>query len=236
MPAVSADRQPSIEDLLAQFLVHERARLSPRTFRNYEYVVELLSHSLNGYGYQSLHGTDLRRFHQTYDAGDEEAFCHLFGAEQLVENLGEFLGYFMVRKVAAGEELLRAAGTVTKKLARWLHEGGYIDDADYEEATERGADAARDLPRAERLGHALYELARRAPDLVPDAVADKDWIEDHLQIARVEPGALWFDRGIGPVLVPASVSSLAQVGWSVTITLARLRGTWHVVEVGNVYP
>jgi len=142
----------------------------------------------------------------------------------------------MVRKVIAGQELIAAAGTVTKKLARWLHDNGYIDEADYEEAAGRGADAARDLPRAEKLGRLLYELASQAPDIVPDAIADEEWIEGHLQIARVDPGALWFEGDIGPVKVPKTASTLAQVGWSVTITLARLRGRWQVLEVGNVYP
>ncbi|MEA2588986.1 MAG: hypothetical protein QOH66_1913 [Actinomycetota bacterium] len=97
---MSSDLQPSIQDLLGRFLAHERARLSPRTYRNYEYVVELLAHSLNGYGYQSLQGWDRRRFDKAFNAGDEEAFCHLFGADRLVENLGEFLGYFMVRRLS----------------------------------------------------------------------------------------------------------------------------------------
>ena len=153
-----------------------------------------------------------------------------------MENLGEFLGYFMVRKVIAGQELLHAAGTVTKKLASWLHDQGYIDETDFEEAAGRGADAARDLPRAERLGWALYELAKRAPEVVVDAIPDKDWVEGHLQITRVDPGALWFQGGVGPVKVPQTASVLDQVGWSVTITLARLRGQWQVLEVGNVYP
>ena len=67
-----------------------------------------------------------------------------------MENLGEFLGYFMVRKVVAGQELLRAAGTVTKKLARWLHDQGFIDETDFEEAFVKLAfveerEAVRDL-------------------------------------------------------------------------------------------
>jgi hypothetical protein len=40
--------------------------------------------------------------------------------------LGEFLGHFTIRKVAAGDELLRVAGRVTKKLAGWLGERGYL--------------------------------------------------------------------------------------------------------------
>jgi hypothetical protein len=156
---MSSDQGPSIKEALAQFLADQRARLAPRTYRNYEYVVELLSNSLNGYGYQSLGEWDRKRWEKAFDAGDEEAFCKTFGPERIVENLGEFLGYFMVRKVMAGQELLSAAGTVTKKLARWLHDNGYIDEADYELAAERGVDAARDLPRADKLGRLLYELA-----------------------------------------------------------------------------
>jgi hypothetical protein len=228
--------QPSIDDLLAAFLAEQRARLSARTYRNYEYVVELLGHCLNGYAYQSLSGLDLKRWQKAFDGGDEDAFCRLFGAEHIVENLGEFLGYFMVRKVIAGQELIAAAGTVTKKLARWLHDHGYIDAGDYEAASDRGADAARDLPRADKLSRLLYELAQETPDVAPDAIADKDWAEGHLQIAGVEPGVLFFEGGIGPLRVSPTISALAQVGWGVTITLARLRGTWRVLEVGNVYP
>ncbi|MDQ6948564.1 MAG: hypothetical protein M3256_20465, partial [Actinomycetota bacterium] len=70
----------------------------------------------------------------------------------------------------------------------------------------------------------------------PDAVADEDWVEDYLQIERVESGALWFEGGVGPLKVPKQASGLAEVGWSVNVVLARVRGVWHLVEVGNVYP
>jgi hypothetical protein len=125
---VSGDSEPSIHQVLAEFLADQRSRLAPRTYRNYEYVVELLSDCLNGYAYQSLDEVDRTRWEAAYDAGDEEAFCRLFGPYQIVGNLSEFLGYFMVRKVIAGQELLRAAGTVTKKLASWLHDQGFIDE------------------------------------------------------------------------------------------------------------
>jgi hypothetical protein len=228
--------QPSIQDVLDAFLADERSRLAPRTYRNYASVVELLAHCLNGYGYQSLDELDRKRWEQAYAAGDEEAFCRLFGPDQVIGNLGEFLGYFMVRKVMAGQELLRAAGTVTTKLAQWLHDRGYVDERDYEEAAERGAEAARDLPRADQLGWMLHELAQRAPDVDADAIPDKGWVEGCLPITGVEPGALWFEGGVGPVTVPPAASALAQVGWCVTITMARLRGRWQVLEVGNVYP
>jgi len=76
---VSGNSEPSIQQVLAEFLADQRSRLAPRTYRNYEYVVELLSHCLNGYAYQSLDEVDRTRWEAAYDAGDEEAFCRLFG-------------------------------------------------------------------------------------------------------------------------------------------------------------
>ena len=65
--------------------------------------------------------------------------------------LGEFLGYFMVRKVIAGHELLRASGTVTGKLVTLLAARGYIDRDSADHATGRAQDASRDLQVADRL-------------------------------------------------------------------------------------
>lgn len=134
----------------------------------------------------------------------------------------------------AGEERLRAAGTVTKKLAAWLGSRGYITNEQQAVAIERGTDAARDLPRAEKLAGLLYEEARKLPKFRPDDVGDEDWIEDYLTIDRVEPGSIWFE-GTGPVKVAKTASDLAQPGWSVNIVLARLGGSWRIIEVGNVY-
>ena len=61
-------------------------------------------------------------------------------------------------------------------------------------------------------------------------------MEDYLQIERVEPGAPWFEGGVGLLKVPTQASALAEEGWSVHVVLARVRGAWHLVEVGNVHP
>src|SRR5262249_53766875 len=96
---------------------------------------------------------DAKRFDRLYKApgAAHRDFCEIFGPEYILPNVGEFLGYFMVRKVMAGPALLRAAGTVTKKLAAWLAEQGYADAATVERAKERGAAGARDPPKADAL-------------------------------------------------------------------------------------
>lgn len=226
----------SIDQALDRFLADQQQRLSERTMRNYEYVVELLRDSLNGYAYMSLDERDHARWEQAFDAGDEEAFCKLFGPDLILDHVGEFLGYFMVRKVIVGQELLRAAGTVTKKLAAWLHEQGYVDDDAREIAAERGADAARDLPRAEKLAELLYQESLGAAPFGLQDLPEQDVIEGTLEIECVQPGALFFENGAGPVAVSKRVSALAQVGWSVTVVLARVDEDWRIIEVGNVYP
>ncbi len=229
------DQAFSIDQALDAFIGDQRQRLSARTLANYEEIVDLLRDSLNGYGPNSLDGLDQRRWQKAYDAGDEEAFCHLLGPEHILEHLGEFLGYFMVHKVIAGQELLRSAGTVAKKLAGWLHEHGYASADAAQVAAERGARAARDLPRAERLASLLYEQSRATADFDPAQLAEADLVEDYLVIDRVERGKLYFADGTGPVPISAQAAELAEPGWAVSITLARLGRIWKIVEVGNVY-
>lgn len=233
----------SIAELFDAFLDDQRARLAPRTMRKYETVIELLADCLNGYGHLNLDADERERFEAAYEGsaaapGDEDAFVHLFGSEKIVDNLGEFLGYFMIRKVLAGEELLRSAGTVTKKLAVWLAEHGHLRVEEAAAAAVQGADAARDLPRAERLSRLLSEHAARShiSSEVLDSLAERDVVDDMLTIERVEPRALWFEGGIGPVMVPEAAADLAVPGWSLYALLARHRGRWHIVEAGSVYP
>ena len=229
-----AHASPTIDDVFNEFLAEQQKRLAPRTFHNYADVIRLLRDCLNNYGHQPLGPAERTRWETAYDR-DEEAFVHLFGPDKIAANLGEFLGYFMVRKVMAGEELLRAAGTVTKKLAKWLGERGYLDATAVDIAVERGADAARDLPKAEKLSRLLFDQSRTTTIDV-DALDDDDYVEDYLTIDRVEPGELWFEGGIGPVKVTKAVSDIAQPSWSVNIVLGRVNNVWHLLEVGNVYP
>ena len=225
---------PTIDELLEEFQLEQQRRLAPRTFRNYADIIGLLRDCLNGYGHLALAPDQRARWEAAYD-DDPDAFVHLFGADEIVANLGEFLDYFMIRKVMASEDLLRAAGTVTKKLAGWLGERQLIDTATAAVAAERAGDAARDLPKADRLTGILYDHADHT-DIDVDDVSDDDYLDDYLMVERVEPGQLWFEGGVGPVAVPTAATNLAQPGWSINVVLARTGATWHLVEVGNVYP
>jgi hypothetical protein len=85
------DQQPvRIAEALEGFLAEQRARLSERIYRRYEQVIELLCSSLDSYACSSLVGEEQQRWQHACDAGDEQAYCHVFGPEKIAEHLGSF--------------------------------------------------------------------------------------------------------------------------------------------------
>lgn len=229
--------RPTIAEALEAFLADQQARLAPRTFAKYRDVIELLQHSLNGYAYQSLNAADAALFDDfsEREGAEHREYCETFGPERILPEIGSFLGYFMVRKVMAGKETLRAAGTVTKKLARWLEEKGHCATADADLAVEAGAEASSDLPQAEELAQALHELTGwQTSD------GDGDVIEDHFTLTRVEKGRIWLqglsEPEIGPIAVPEAISRRCRVGWSISGALQRSGKSWRILEAWNVYP
>jgi hypothetical protein len=156
----------TISEVLAEYLRAERSRLAPKTYARYAEVIALFTQSLNGYAANSLGRTERALFDTHFNAeGDQHReFCNIFGPEHILPNVGEFLSYFMVSKVMAGADLLRASGTIMKKLAKWLAERGHVRTDDAALAIEQGADAARDLPAAEKLSALLYDLTTGRPE------------------------------------------------------------------------
>ena len=221
-----------------QFLAEQQGRLAPKTFAQYQRVARLLQHSLNSYAYQSLDKSDSKLFDQLYAAkgSAHREFCDVFGPEHILPNVDEFLGYFMVRKVFAGKGLLRAAGTVTKKLARWLAKKGYVKAEEAEDAAERGGEASRDLPRAEGLASLLRHFAEDQ-----ERGDEKNAFEDHFTLTRVERGRIWLEdlldgRELGPIAVPEEISSRCKVGWTISGVVGCPGKQWQIVEAWNVYP
>src|SRR6266496_1252116 len=236
--ADAAMTRPTVAVVLAQFLEEQEQRLTPKTVAQYRDVVELLQHYLNDYAYTSLDERDAERYERLRGAerSTPREFCTIFGPEHILPHVGEFLSYFMIRKVMASQTLLRAAGTVTKRLAAWLAEQGYAAAEVAELAKERGAEAARELPKADALATRLQAFAEAWAD--PDAV---DQIEDHFQITQVEPGKIWLTglidgRECGPIQLSEEISRQCQVGWTVSGVIGRVGRRWQLLEAWNVYP
>ena len=229
----------TIGEVLTEFLAEQQDRLSAKAFARYRQVIRLLTDSLNNYAYQGLSQRDAELFNRVYNAqGDEHhEFCEIFGPDQIAPNLREFLGYFMVRKVSAGAEFKRAAGAVTKALAQWLAQKGYVPEEAAAEGAAAGGRAASDLPKAETLACRLMEYAERQR---PSVANDQDVLEDHFTIHRVEHGRIWLKAmdgsELGPIALPPVLARQCKVGWELAGAVSQVHGRWKLLEVWNVYP
>ena len=225
---------PTIAEVLDRFLVEQRDRLSKRTFRSYEDVIGLLRHSLDRYAHTRLDREEAKLFEELH-AAEESAhreFCEIFGPEHILPNLDEFLHYFMPRKVMAGKGLLRAAGTVTKKLAKWLAQNGYAQAEEAEIAMEGAAEAARDLPAADDLLTLLVQIT----DMYDRHEGD---LEDSFVITRVDPPEIWlhgFVEGcdVGAIVLPPWITERCRRGWEICGAAGMRDGEWCLVDVWNV--
>src|SRR4030042_7038742 len=203
--------EPTVEQALEEFLAEKLKKLKPKTASGYRNVIQLMKDYMNGYAYQSLSKAESALFekHNNAEGQEHREFCQLFGPDKITENVGGFLGHFLIRKVMAGGDFKRLAGTVIKKLSKWLAEKAYISEEDTAMGKEEGVSAARDLPKAEKAGNILYESAEHV-DFDPDELDDADYHDfDHYTIEKVEPGKLWLEvygekgkSGVGPIAVP----------------------------------
>jgi hypothetical protein len=217
----------TIEAVLQEFLAEQAARLSHERAAEYRGIVELLKGFLDGY----WPGHDQAEYNRVSAAGG--SFCTSFGPDEMLEAYGEFLGYYMTRKVIAGKETLRLAGTVTKKLAAWLAGKGYVRDAD--DAQERAKRAAKELPAFAEAEKILREYVEADP---PGRCSEE--IEDHFSVTHLQPGKVWLapltgsPDMVGPIRIPEIVSQILQENWDIGGVVGRNREGWIFLEVWNI--
>ncbi len=211
--------------------------MGKRVLRKYEDVFELFQSYLDSYGQLHLEKEESELLDRYLEqVGDEEPyyFSRVFGPKLIPDTLDEFLGYFMVRKVHCSRELLRATGTVMKKLAGWLMDMGYIAPGEAADMAELAAAAETELPAADILSEALFPLANGV-----SAVDGEEELEGMFSVLKVEPGILHLQSELGePVKldVPEKISKLCKEGWTISLLLVKTKSGWRIAETGMVYP
>jgi hypothetical protein len=219
----------TISQVFEEFLDEQEARLSPGTLSKYRSIISLYESYLESYWPDH----DQKEYGRI--TGQGGTYCGTFGPEDILGGYSEFLGYFMPRKVMCGKETMKAAGTVTKKLAKWLAEKGYVTDTD--DAQERATQAGRDLPAAQEVLDMLEEFV----DITaPDEYHER--IEDHFWVKKVAPGKVWLEpltamnKMIGPVPVPQEVSEACGEMWDIGGVVVKAGRGWRFLEVWSVTP
>ena len=227
----------TIKQVLDEFLAEQEARLKSSTYKGYKDTIYLFEQCLNGYAYQGLNKKDSKRFDKLYSEEHKE-FCEVFGPDKIGSaEIGEFLDYFMIRKVVGSKELMKTVGRVMRKFVKWMEEKGYMQGEEYENAAELVDELKDELPRVEELSGLIYEYIQNQPPGSFSEIRDS-----YFRVTKIEPGKLWLeddmggDDDVGPMIVSTEISSLCKVGWVINLELGKTRKGWRMLESGNVYP
>jgi hypothetical protein len=123
----------TIREVFNSFLEAQEQRLRPRTYSDYESVIELFGHSMHRYAWNTLPEGEYDRFVAEYEKEGKE-FADIYSHDLICPNIWEFLHYFMPNKVMTSDEFIeKTAPRVIRKLLRWMAEEGLIDRDTMEE-------------------------------------------------------------------------------------------------------
>ena len=114
-----------IKEVFSQFLSEQKSNLAPKTYRDYASVIDLFANQLDGYAWNNLDHGD-KAYNQAQKKG--KSFIDLYDHTHIAENVGEFLDYFVPRKVIAGDDfILKTCPRVIRKLLKWMREKHLVE-------------------------------------------------------------------------------------------------------------
>ncbi len=227
---------PTVASVLDEFLQDQQLRLRPRTFFQYENVIDLLRCSLE----RSTDPMDpelAKAVEKARQEGRDDAICSLCSPSEIASGMPEFLEWFMIRHVAAGPSLMRSANTVARKLTQWLAEHHYLEASDQEALADS---VQHDGPLLPKVVAMRDRLANWVDQQTPVHAADAVVTEGHFSVNRVTIEG-WkisdMASGVhGVIAVPPQWLDPEQAGWTVSGVVAEQGDQLKWVEIWNIYP
>ncbi len=231
----------TIRDALSQFLA-EAGEGNRRSMSSPFMVIDLFGKYLDEYGYENLNEFERQRFDSEWGEGNR--FCDIFGSDHIQPfHINFFLSTFVIRKVMGTKGFRKACGPVMEKLASWLLEKEHWDDEAMRYYRELvGDDVGGDLVGCDEFTRALLEYVEaHQADYIEDDFDEDNYFNDQFTIKDVRPGKMILEALLDGeedivISLPKSVTSKAKAGWSVTMEVARIKGKWGILGIGNVYP
>jgi len=227
----------TINHVFDEFLKEQQARLKPRTYEGYGDAMHLFKECLNGYAHQYLNEKDSKLFDKLYN-GENKEYCEIFGPDKIGSSeMGEFLDYFMIKKVMGSKELMKTVGRVMRKFVKWMHEKGYMPEEEFEDTAELVDELKDELPKVEEISGLIYDYIQNNP--IDDFTEN---VHGYFRVTKIESRKLWLEdhmrdkRTVGPVSVSTEISSMCKVGWVINLDLGKTGKSWKMLESGNVYP
>ena len=211
--------------------------MKPRTYGGYEDAIYFFEQCLNGYAHQYLNEKDSKLFDKLYNEKNKE-FCVIFGPDKIGSSeIGEFLDYFMIRKVMGSKGLMKTVGRVMRKFVKWLNEKGYMNEGEYDTSAEIVDELKDELPEVVALSSLIYDYIQDNP---PEEFRES--VDGYFRVIKIEPRKLWLEDYIacggtlGPVSVSTEISSMCKEGWVIYLELGKTSKGWQMLVSGTVYP
>lgn len=232
---------PSIDTLLKLFLDESLETRNKARHSQFAQTISELRDCLDDYGYQSLEDYELALLENRNSNGARQSFCELFGAEHLLDNLGEYLCYRQIRQCISDQESRKRARGCIEELLNWLSARGDITPQLADLFMIRVHHLEQDLPQSDRAGQIIAKASQKS-DIDPGRLDCDDFMDfDIWTISRTEPDRFWFQlEGLeaewGPALVPSGAAQLLKPGWKISCAFAKVRDKWRIAEFVNIYP
>lgn len=227
----------AINQVFEEFLKEQQARLKPRTYGGYEDAIYFFEQFLNGYAHKYLNEKDSKLFRKLHNEENKE-FCEIFGPDKIGSSeMGEFLDYFMIKKVMGSKELMKTIGRGMRKFVKWMNEKGYMQEEEFKNTAEIVDELKNELPKVRELSGLIYDYILNNP--IDDFT---EIVDGYFKVTKIEPSKLWLEdymgsRGtVGPVSVSTKISSICKRGWVINLELGKTGKSWKMLECGNVYP
>jgi hypothetical protein len=228
--------EPTIEQVSKQYF-KDPSTSKEISKKDRKGATELFMSCMDSYGHQRLPKKQAELFEYFYDLEGKQHrdFCQIFGPEKIIENLGEFVGYYLISKVMLDADEMALAARVVADFCDWLAANGFITKANGKKGSARALRAAEMLPRAENANRLIWQIAQKCPQNV-----EEYFDYGQMTFKRFERDSAWLEADdgteIGPVVLPNKAALLLKPNWTINCALAKSRGKWHFAEVGNVYP
>ncbi|MCD4809622.1 MAG: hypothetical protein K8R17_06965 [Methanosarcinales archaeon] len=206
-------------------------------YEGYENALYIFEQFLNGYAHQYLNEKDSILFDKLHNEEHKE-FCEIFGPGNIgPSEVGEFLDYFMIRKVIGSKELMKTVGRVIRKFVKWMNEKGHMPEDEFETTAEIVDELKDELPKVRELSGLIYCYIQDNP--IDDFT---EIVDGYFRVTKIEPRQLWLEGyvgsigSVGPVSVSTEITSMCKIGWVINLELGKTGKSWKMLECGNVYP
>jgi hypothetical protein len=223
---------PNVAQVLGEFLADMRDGPDAAAASQYETVVGLLRAYLEANPLSDLPDSAER----AREAGAQDAVCRLCPPEDIAWAMNDFLWDFMPTRQDGGADLMRATDTVSRALAQWLRDHGYLNDAADREMTSVIEQAGPVLIAAATLRDGLKAWVESQP---PPSGRFR-MFRDQFRIVAVLDHAWdiesWLHGFRSAVAVPKHLLDPCQVDWEISGLIAKTSKAFRWVAVWTVYP